>query len=421
MSSCRRSFDELQPFNFDWHDDQLLTNRCLATMQTLFHGTKAFAFTTQPVSIGRLFSHRQDLNVAIVGGGLAGLATAYHLIRKNPAVHITIIDKALPGTGGASAVAGGLLHPLTPRGKVAFLGLEGLKASKELIGVAAHFEGETVLGNEMYRMATTEQHKSDLKATAQALPDYTQWIDATDLDFGPPSVLGALRIYGGGCNVVHLPSYLRGIWAACRSRGSGERVWEVDIGCTSMEFDWEKRLSSFDAVVLSAGSGLFHNSIIKKELPMKLVRGQSIELDLGERTFDKARLCGKYAAPLPQSNRVLIGATHEFKDDSMDSAEVQVELKNRSSPFASDLWEGSTVHKITEGFRVQSNRGPKGRLPILGRFETPVHNEAWVFTGLSSRGLLYHALFADSLSDMVLGMDNATTTLDHQSLNWWQN
>ena len=46
-------------------------------------------------------------SVGIVGGGLAGLATAFHLIEKKPSVNITIIDKALPGAGGASSVAGG--------------------------------------------------------------------------------------------------------------------------------------------------------------------------------------------------------------------------------------------------------------------------------------------------------------------------
>jgi hypothetical protein len=137
------------------------------------------------------------------------------------------------------------------------------------------------------------------------------------------------------------------------------------------EFDWNKLLSAFDAVVLSAGAGLFQNSIIKEELPTQLVRGQSIELDLGETTFDKARLCGKYAAPLLEHNRVLIlGATQEFKDTPLDSTEVlEAELKKRSNVFTSDLWDGSSIDKkITKGgFRVQ------GRMPRLGQFETPIH------------------------------------------------
>lgn len=300
------------------------------------------------------------------------------------------------------------------------MGLEGLKASKELIEAATLFEKGAVLRDEIYRMALNEKHEIALKEAARSFPEYMDWIEAADLDWGSPSVLGALRIHDGGCKVVHLPTYLKGLWSACKSRGTGERVWAVEPGCTLPDFDWNNRLSSFDTVVLSAGAGLFHSSIIQEDLPMKLVRGQSIELDLGNRSFDKARLCGKYAAPLPEENRVLIGATQEFKDDPLDSSEVEIELKIRSGAFTSDLWEGSSVHRITEGFRVQSNRGPKGRIPMLGRYETHIHEDAWLFTGLSSRGLLYHALFADSLSDMILGLNKTSNPIDYKTLDWWQ-
>jgi aspartate oxidase len=77
-------------------------------MLALSCSVKAFVSTAQTRPVGsRLFSRQKDLNVGIVGGGLAGLATAYHLIQKNPTVDITIIDKAPPGTSGASSVAGG--------------------------------------------------------------------------------------------------------------------------------------------------------------------------------------------------------------------------------------------------------------------------------------------------------------------------
>ena len=46
-------------------------------------------------------------HIAIIGGGLAGLSTAYYLLEKAPGLSITVIDKGEPGTGGASAVAGG--------------------------------------------------------------------------------------------------------------------------------------------------------------------------------------------------------------------------------------------------------------------------------------------------------------------------
>jgi hypothetical protein len=51
-------------------------------------------------------------NIAIVGGGLAGLSTAYHLLEKtqarnNSRCRVTIFDTAPVGTAGASSVAGG--------------------------------------------------------------------------------------------------------------------------------------------------------------------------------------------------------------------------------------------------------------------------------------------------------------------------
>ena len=47
-------------------------------------------------------------NVTVLGGGLAGLSTAYHLLtRAAPGSRINIVDKAEVGTAGASSVAGG--------------------------------------------------------------------------------------------------------------------------------------------------------------------------------------------------------------------------------------------------------------------------------------------------------------------------
>jgi hypothetical protein len=61
--------------------------------------------------------------------------------------------------------------------------------------------------------------------------------------------------------------------------------------------------------------------------PSLLAGGQSIELDLVvvERTFDKARLYGKYVAPFLEPNQVLVGATQEFKDNPLDSTGVEAE------------------------------------------------------------------------------------------------
>lgn len=76
---------------------------------------------------------------AVVGGGFAGLATAYHLASFGS--DVTVFDPNEVGTGGASSVAAGLLHPLTPRGKLIWKGEEGFVAAKELIEVRGAMRG----------------------------------------------------------------------------------------------------------------------------------------------------------------------------------------------------------------------------------------------------------------------------------------
>ena len=144
--------------------------------------------------------------------------------------------------------------------------------------------------------------------------------------------------------------------------------------------------------------------------------------DDDEDEFDNALLCGKYVSPLPGRNRVLIGATHEFKKDPLTKNEVEVELREKSYDFASSIWDKGTIDDITIGYRVQSNRGKNGRLPIIGSYESVHHDNAWIFTGLSSRGLLYHGLFGKILSEMILGNKNSShhdNDLDHV-IKWWQ-
>lgn len=103
----------------------------------------------------------------------------------------------------------------------------------------------------------------------------------------------------------------------------------------------------------------------------------------------------------------------------MTPDEVEVELKERSYNFASEPWDKGTIDNITTGYRVQSNRGPNGRMPIVGKVESPHHHNSWVFTGLSGRGVLYHGIYGDVLSDLILEQKVKNTGL-LETMNWWR-
>jgi len=234
-----------------------------------------------------------------------------------------------------------------------------------------------------------------------------------------------------GCKVVHVPTYLQGLWKECEELSGGTATWCVEGGeeLPRSAEDWKTRLVGFDAVVLSAGAGLIEDSIVSSNMtafPATMVRGQSIEMtlegDAAKAYPNEAILCGKYMTPVAKSGgKVLIGATHEFRAEAMDPTEVADELRGRSLNISPYVWEYGKVDRITSAQRVQSQRGRYGRMPIIGRAETGrVHENAWIFTGLSSRGLIHHGVYGDILSEAILENDEDAITRSHPDIIWWK-
>ncbi|GAX20490.1 hypothetical protein FisN_24Hu260 [Fistulifera solaris] len=351
--------------------------------------------------------HLSDAPITVIGGGMAGLAVTYHLLSQGRPPHsIQVFDKAPVGQGGASAVAGGLLHPLSPRGKLVYKGLEGLYETNLLLQTTA----SAVVKDRLVRVATTESQARMLQTTAQTIPHICEWIAADEMQRICPSEYGGLMLQNG-CKVVDVPAYLKGLWNACEQLAQE----------TNCQLTWtvteHAAIDEDDIIVYTAGSGLFQSNLLSAStFPMQLVHGQS--LVLRNNNFQDALLCGKYISPLNDHSRLLVGSTHEFRDDLLSPEQVIQELKERTSAVAPHLWEDPVVEKITKGTRVQSERGTHGRLPIVGKL--PGTKQHWVLTGLSSRGLLYHALYGKMLAKAILqGSEDCLNELDDGIL-WWK-
>lgn len=369
--------------------------------------------------------------VAIIGGGLAGLSTAYHLLDKlGGNVRITVIDKAEPGQGGASSVAGGLLHPLSPKGKLLHFGIEGLEATNRLISAAQVHNPRCIITERIFRVALTEQNVIQLKSTAKLHPQFATWVDPDEIEMQcGTKCLGGLML-SNGCKVVHVPDYLQGLWCACQDMAKEHMQWCTDV--PSNDSEWIQKLSQYHTVVFSAGSGLFQDSLVEDEddeskLPVELVRGQSIIMRLDEddsvgyKYMNQALLCGKYITPVNGKNRLLIGATHEYKDRALDHNSVLEELMAHTYDLLPCVWDRGSIEKITSGFRVQSQRGQHGRVPIVGKYErSRLHRNAYLFTGLSSRGLIYHGFYGDLLSSSIIEGSDRILREDHRDVLWWK-
>lgn len=105
---CCCVFDMRMPTSHAVNFMTLMIMAMLLNERLLKQKVQALAFSSSSLCI------TTSNNVAVVGGGLAGLATAYHLLEKKKSselfsgdIHVTIFDKASVGTQGASSVAGG--------------------------------------------------------------------------------------------------------------------------------------------------------------------------------------------------------------------------------------------------------------------------------------------------------------------------
>jgi len=302
-------------------------------------------------------------HVGIVGGGLAGINTAYHLIRQAPppssSLKITIIDPSPIGQGGATGVAGGILHPRNPRGTSdVYRGREGLESTKAIIREADEFaKRSSIISPALYKIDRADSSRS---------------------------------LVDGGI-VVDVAAYLENLFSLLASSN------DLNLDRRLLTFDIDNVVASselpFDAVVFAAGA-----SCIESDGRANAVRGQAIifkptSTNQPQLETPDALIFGQYAIPQPK-NRVMIGSTLEpFPDNvvpPLSSSEVIKELYLKTAAHAPKVWnrELYEVEAITSAQRVQTYRSEKGRPPILKN----LGGNSFLFTGLGSRGLLYGSI-----------------------------
>jgi glycine/D-amino acid oxidase-like deaminating enzyme len=361
--------------------------------------------------------------IAVVGGGLAGLAAAYHLVHSTgrvarlrgldlERVRVTVFDPAPPGqSAGASAAAAGLLHPFTPRGKRrAWLSARGMHATLALIAAAQPFalDGPLVRTPGLLRFALTAKQNDDFDIAARRYPgELVRHSPEAVLDMlpDPPANLSALL--AKKAMVVDTPMYLRALWDACHD--SGRVMWKqqrVDA--------FEDLFHDFDTVIICAGAGARAVSNLAS-LPILACKGQNLILRprslMGGSMASLPALpviSGKYVVPdlFRGSGTLLAGATFEYCDDreydprlfaaGLTPPDIDYALRELSEPLGViapmllDLWEPVTVNC---GVRALPPRSADGSIPMAGEITgAPTGKSAWLITGLGSRGLLHHAM-----------------------------
>ena len=380
--------------------------------------------------------------IAVVGGGLAGLSTAAHLLADTPLQTLHIYDAALPGEGGASAVAAGLLHPFTPRGREIWCGTQGFDATVALIQrveavYGKHFSRATGL----LRLGLSDEKASELQDVVASSAEHSgghaameqAWLSQEAACTHAGATVGGLGAsHAPAALCVDVPAYLRGLWHLCEesmrssaqsSSSSSSSSAAANAVETSVEWRLEKLSSlapliesaQYDAIIVALGARATSIDGLQ-DLPLRGCRGQNLVLRNGG-GWQTPIISGKYVVPIDGGERLLAGATFEYDATSTalhrpaDEAFAESELRAPLERLCPGIGDEELL-SVQAGVRALPPRSHHGYVPIAGRLggssqRGAPSTECWLIGGLGSRGLIHHALIGRDLARAVLARDES--------------
>jgi D-amino-acid dehydrogenase len=361
---------------------------------------------------------RSMLEVAVIGGGIVGASTAYHLVRRG--ARVTLIDRA--DAGQATLAGAGILPALAH-----FSGSDGMLPL--LMGARAHLpelvraladEGQSDTGYSVVgslHVAVTEDERGRLEDLARAAVALREAglghvgavaalsaLDARRL-FPPlgERVLGA--VYCAGAARIDGRRLLAALRAAFCERGGRWRRGHADLVLRAdrvSHVTLETERVAVDAVVIAGGA--WSREVAARagvDLRVRAQKGQLVHLEVAPSGSERWPIVmgsgWSYLIGFPDQ-RVVAGATREDGtglDAKVTAGGVQSVL---SAAFElAPALATAALREVRTGFRPVSDDGR----PILGA--CPSCANLFVATGHGGYGLELGPYSGALLADLVFG------------------
>lgn len=327
------------------------------------------------------------MDIAVIGAGFCGLAVAWHLVNHNPAfpdLTIHLFDHQEIGHG-TSGIAAGLLHPFVgAHAKLNPRGLEGMQATRQLLQIAAQTLNTPVTSPHpgILRLAMIEEQLCDFRLSAERYPQEAQWLEAQVCQRLAPGCAPVPGLWIKEGLSVYSSLYLQGLWQACAQRGvKFERCLIQSL----------EELNTFDLTIVTAGAESQYLPELR-DLKLRSVKGQLLELSWPKGLPPLSCTLNSHAYLLmgPTNDTCWVGATYEkeYQDVEVDIEFAKQDILPKAHRLFPPLQE-ATLLKCYAGMRAVTPQ----HLPFIKQLS----DSQWVLTGMGSKGLLYHALYAQEL------------------------
>lgn len=326
------------------------------------------------------------MKFAIIGAGFSGLAIAWHLVQHSH--HSVHVYDAVPIGKGTSGMAAGLLHTYAGlHAKMNWKGAEGYAATHELLALASHeIEKPVAYPSGLLRMVLNEENQRDYAQCAQKYPDVTWWTEQ-ECQRRVPGLAKKPGIFIENCLTVDAENYLKGLWQACHKKGG-------HFHCKNIQSLDE--LNDFDIVILATGAAT-SGYPEARHLPLTFLKGQILVLEWPSELPPLAIPLNSQAYILmePGNKTCLVGATFErhFENSEPQLTVAAQELIPKAAAMLPALGKAKIL-ACKAGIRVSA----PNHVPLAEQ----INERCWVLTGMGSKGLLYHALFAKQLVLKIL-------------------
>ncbi|KAL6534919.1 hypothetical protein OROGR_013594 [Orobanche gracilis] len=371
----------------------------------------------------------QFLALALLGCPWLGIC--FNHGPKESHICVDIYDEVGIG-GGASGVAGGLLHPYSPKVKLLWRGAELWKESLHLLNVA-----ERAIVNDG-KHATPENGESPIIRRSRDLKTHRQFeeheyndrkIELIDGDSAHdliPNLSLPLNsaFYMPEALNINAQSYLQGLYLACENLANDMST--LGLGYRELTFRKKsvKRLlelaREYDAVIICFGARAAFLPELSGKLPVRACRGIIAQLQLGDDTREEypkhsPSVLSDAWLVVHRGRQMDLGSTWNWnsvnysRDVTANEASKAIDILVPKASSVYPAIKNWTANGAVAGLRAMPPLTAEGSLPLLGSVDEYIEGnhtcKYWLFTGLGARGLLFHGWLGKVLAQAVLSCD----------------